>query len=418
LPPEHNFIAIYKSLNAHRDLALIFENRRQFERAAHYWRLALGSAADVPSPDAPVTHDEAREHLRQILGRWGTFADEEAPAGRPTSVAFRFRNATSVRFEAHALDVNRLIADVKAYLRSDPGDWDWSKMNLNDIGQRIVWEGQEKYRGRRVAALGRCRSRPAPGISTGASRCPCRLRRTGHSLSPRAWKGGNTSHLVVWRDELALVQKPIGDGDFYFVADAATGRPVSGAVSGFLRLPQRVHRLPHRSPAHENPHAGFFPDGRSKRRRDGGRGGPGTGPSMAGGGPRRPGAARVFGVPTLLVPVPVGRRNRPGGGVPRSPTGRSTAPSRVVRFRAWADRAAHDRTGPSPFAGAAFSVTIYDPQGKKVFERSVAADARGGFDGEFPLPADAALGAYSLAGVGAGPGVFVFPRRGIQEAGI
>jgi uncharacterized protein YfaS (alpha-2-macroglobulin family) len=406
LPPEHNFIAIYKSLEAFRELAQIFENRRQYERAAHYWRLSMGAAADVPAPDAPPTHDEAREHLRQILGRWGTFADEEAPAGRPTSVAFRFRNATSVRFEAHALDVNRLIADVKAHLRSDPGDWDWSKMRLNDIGQRIVWEGQEKYRGRRVASW-TVPLTPRPGHFDRRVTVPLPFKDDGAFLITARVEGGNTSHLVVWRDELALVQKPIGDGDFYFVADAATGRPVSGAVLDFFGfrneyIDSRVGR-----PRMKTHARGF------SRTVD------------------QNGGATV-GAPDLgrdhqwLVEARDARGRRAFLGFQHywfrsrweGETARAAAflisdrpvyrPEQVVRFRAWADRAAHDRTGPSPFAGAAFSVTIYDPQGKKVFERSVAADARGGFDGEFPLPADAALGAYSLRVLGPAQGFLTF----------
>lgn len=406
LPPEHNFIAIYKSLEAFRELAQIFENRRQYELAAHYWRLSMGAAADVPAPDAPPTHDEAREHLRQILGRWGTFADEEAPAGRPTSVAFRFRNATSVRFEAHALDVNRLIADVKAHLRSDPGDWDWSKMRLNDIGQRIVWEGQEKYRGRRVASW-TVPLTPRPGHFDRRVTVPLPFKDDGAFLITARVEGGNTSHLVVWRDELALVQKPIGDGDFYFVADAATGRPVSGAVLDFFGfrneyIDSRVGR-----PRMKTHARGFSR-------------------TVDQNGGATVGAADLGRDHQWLVEARDARGRRAFLGFQHywfrsrweGETARAAAflisdrpvyrPEQVVRFRAWADRAAHDRTGPSPFAGAAFSITIYDPQGKKVFERSVAADARGGFDGEFPLPADAALGAYSLRVLGPAQGFLTF----------
>jgi uncharacterized protein YfaS (alpha-2-macroglobulin family) len=406
LPPEHNFIAIYKSLNAHRDLALIFENRRQFERAAHYWRLALGSAADVPSPDAPVTHDEAREHLRQILGRWGTFADEEAPAGRPTSVAFRFRNATSVRFEAHALDVNRLIADVKAYLRSDPGDWDWSKMNLNDIGQRIVWEGREKYRGRRVAAW-TVPLTPRPGHFDRRVTVPFPFKENGAFLLTARVEGGNTSHLVVWRDELALIQKPIGDGDYYFVADAVTGRPVPGAILDFFGfrneyIDSRIGRPRMRT------HTRGFSRGVDEN------GGAAVGAADLGRDHQWLVEARdARGRRAVLGFQHYWFRSRWEGENSRAavflvsdrPVYR---PEQMVRFRAWADRAAHDRTGPSPFAGSSFSITIYDPQGRKVLERSVTADARGGFDGEFALPVDAALGAYSLRALGPAQGYLSF----------
>ena len=49
------------------------------------------------------------------------------PAGKQPTVDFRFRNGTKVSFEAHAIKVDKLLDDVKAYLNSNPGRLDWQR---------------------------------------------------------------------------------------------------------------------------------------------------------------------------------------------------------------------------------------------------------------------------------------------------
>ena len=66
-----------------------------------------------------------------------------------------------------------------------------------------------------------------------------------------------------------------------------------------------------------------------------------------------------------------------------------------MKFKFWVNQAQYDQEGQSPYAGQQFTVRITDPQGEKVFEQTLTADQYGGFQGEFPLAQDAALGHLS-----------------------
>jgi hypothetical protein len=127
LPDDQNFIKLYQqiiessvsadgadSADAIRSLADIFLNRRQFPRAAEYFRMAIErSSGDIRA------HFEHR--LNQIVGNWGEFEGASMqPAGRGASVEFRFRNAKRVEFIAHAINIRKLLDDVNAYLKSNP----------------------------------------------------------------------------------------------------------------------------------------------------------------------------------------------------------------------------------------------------------------------------------------------------------
>ena len=53
------------------------------------------------------------------------------PAGQGATIDFRFRNGKKVQFEAHAIRVEKLLADVKAYLKS--------QADSRSIGRRSTW---------------------------------------------------------------------------------------------------------------------------------------------------------------------------------------------------------------------------------------------------------------------------------------
>ena len=75
-----------------RSLAQMFENRRQYPRAADYWRAAIKkSTGDI--------RKSYEQQLDQIVGNWGQFETVMTqPAGRGATVDFRFRNAKHVEF--------------------------------------------------------------------------------------------------------------------------------------------------------------------------------------------------------------------------------------------------------------------------------------------------------------------------------
>ncbi len=127
LPEEFNFIKIYQQIannpqtgygmEALEQLAQIFENRRQYPQAADYWRRLLKEFPNVDKSRRQGWTDR----LEQIVGNWGRFEPVMTqPAGKGATVEFRFRNGTEVDFWVYEIKVEKLLDDVKTFLKSNP----------------------------------------------------------------------------------------------------------------------------------------------------------------------------------------------------------------------------------------------------------------------------------------------------------
>src|SRR5690606_11188434 len=92
---ETDWASSYESFG---QLSAIFMDRQQYPRAVTYLQECIER---FPS------HSENRKsQLDQIIGNWGQFEPVmSTAAGQGATVDFRFRNAKSVTFEAHAIKV-------------------------------------------------------------------------------------------------------------------------------------------------------------------------------------------------------------------------------------------------------------------------------------------------------------------------
>src|SRR5262245_2419454 len=152
LPDEFNSIRIYQQIIAEprtglaepalQSLAEIFENRRQYPKAADHWRQSIRQFG-------AGQNRWKQDRLDQIVGNRAQFEPVTSqPGGEGATVGFRFRNAKKVKFDARAIKVDLLLDDLKAYLKADPGNRiDWNKINLGNIGHRLVNENETKYLG-------------------------------------------------------------------------------------------------------------------------------------------------------------------------------------------------------------------------------------------------------------------------------
>ncbi len=403
LPEEFNFIKIYQSIadepktregeEALATLASIFENRRQFDRAADTWKRSRQTYGEK---DRVKTR-----RIDQILGAWGQFeATPTQPAGRGAAVNFRFRNGRRVHFEAHEILHEKLLKDVKDELSSSPKQLDWRRIDLSDVGSRMVNADRDRYRGPRVASWD-LDLNPLPRHFDRRITVTTPLQKAGAYLLTARMEGGNTSRIVVWLDDTVIVRKPLDGRLYYFIADARTGRPVPRAdvaLFGFRILAGRVRngvRLQTQALSLKADDDGqlqvAIPEPKDQ-------GGPyhwvvtastpegrlayqGFSP-IWGGGSRDAADDQVKVYAITDRPV-----YRPGG---------------PVKFKFWVARTRYDDPDPSSFAGWDFTVEIHNPKGEKVFTKDFAADAFGGFDGSFELPSDAALGEYQI----------LIPKRG------
>ncbi len=126
-------------------LAVVFQNRRQYERAASYWKESLARFRD--------RHDHKRKQLDQIVKNWGSFEPlRSQAAGKPAVLEYSFRNGAKVSFEAYRLKLESLLADIKQRLKSNPVLAEYEEFDLNRIGQEAVLKNDRRYLGEKAAA--------------------------------------------------------------------------------------------------------------------------------------------------------------------------------------------------------------------------------------------------------------------------
>ncbi len=404
LPDEFNPIKIYQAIagdsktgqgeEALAALATIFENRRQLDRTAEYLQRSISLYKD----DKEKTK---QRHLDQIKGAWGQFEPLiTQPAGRGASVDFRFRNGRHLHFEAYEINVAKLLKDVESYISSRPRQLDWEKIDINDIGSRLVARNQRQYLGRSVAAWD-LDVEPLPGHFDKRITVATPLQQAGAYLLTARIEGGNTSRVVVWLDDTVIIKKPLVDQVYYFVADARTGQPVPKANVALFGW--RMVRLEGKTESRIETKALALATGDDGQLQ------------VATAALTEPNAQFQW---LATARTPQGRfahlgftniwlfgQSDPAYNqvkvytITDRPVYRPGAP---VRFKFWVARSRYAERASSEFAGKPFTVEIHNPKGDKVLTKDFTADAYGGFDGSFELPSDAMLGVYQ---------VFI-PRRG------
>ncbi len=395
LPDEFNYIKIFQSIAegphsyyAHQSvnhLAQIFEDRQQYDRAAEYWKRSIKTYG-------PGNENEKQKRVDQILGNWGLFDPiRTSPAGKPPRLGFVFRNGAKVSFEAYELKVTKVLDDVREYLKSGPARLQGERLNVEEIGQRIVTQHEMEYRGERVAEW-TMDLKPREKHFDKRVYVEAPLKKPGAYLVRAKMEGGNTTNIVVWVADTVILKKPLDHGWFCYVADAITGQPVPGVKVDAFGFRQRqiadnqykVETRQFTSTADDDGSLKLSPEQADADFQwiltaTGGQGrfaflGFSTLWSGQYQHDREYNQQKVFGI----TDRPVYRPGQP------------------VKFKLWAAQAQYDHEGKSAYAGRSFSLIVRDPRNEKVFEKSFIADDLGGFDGEFTLNPQATLGNYSL----------------------
>jgi uncharacterized protein YfaS (alpha-2-macroglobulin family) len=404
LPDEQNFIKLYQkaaeadslSYDSYTRLASLFADRRQYLRAADYWRLALAKAPDDDRKDS------CQRELDQIVGNWGQFDSvTNQPAGQGATVGFRFRNAKQVDFVAHEVNVRKLLDDVKAYLKSKPKELSWEQVNISEIGYRLVQNNQQQYIGKQ-AAQWKLELEPRENHFDRRITVTTPLQKAGAYLLTAKVQNGNTCQIILWLSDTAIVQKPMPGKSFYYVADAVSGKPVAKANVEFFGFRQQHldandYQLDIEDFAEHTDKNGqaFLPV--EKDRQD-----------------------QYQWV--AIATTPEGRLAYLGfQGVWRAEyydeqyqatktyviTDRPVyRPDQTVQFKVWVRQAQYDLADDSRFAHQSFQVEIRNPKDEKVYSETLTTDNYGGLVGSLVLPSDATLGQYRLMVVNHGGGTF------------
>ena len=235
LPEGYNHIELLKEIVSYPDksyaeraaalLAGIYENRRQYERAVDYWKIYQ-----------QYNPTESRQHIDQIIANQGVFEPSGIePAGGAPTVEYRYRNGELVNFEAYRIRLDRLLEDVKAYIRSNPSRLDRNKMEINRIGRRLVQENQTKYIGKQVAnwdlKLDPDRRHWDRRITV---KMPDPLKKAGAYLLLGKMQNGNTARIVIWVSDTAIIKKSLDKRMLYYVTDAVNGNPLADTAIDFF----------------------------------------------------------------------------------------------------------------------------------------------------------------------------------------
>jgi hypothetical protein len=357
------------------------------------------------SPD-DGRYKDAKLHLNQILDNWGQFEPMMSqPADSGATVEFRFRNGKKVEFEARAIKVAELLADVKSYIKSEPKQLDWQRIDIQNIGHRLVEQDEKKYVGEKVASWS-LDLQPRPSHFDSRVTVTTPLQKAGAYLLTARMGNGNLSRIIIWLEDTAIAKKQLDGKVLYYVADARTGKPLEGVNLEFFGYKQEPIRegntwtnrynisiknfaentdpngfvIP--DPAQQPPDHQWIvtattPQGRLAY----------LGFTNVWYGQRHDeeyNQVKVF----TITDRPVYRPGQP------------------VKFKFWVRQAKYDQEDTSNFANQTFPVEIRNPKGDKILEKSFTADAYGGFDGEYAIPADATLGVYGLSIPNQGGGSF------------
>jgi uncharacterized protein YfaS (alpha-2-macroglobulin family) len=410
LPDEHNHIFILKQIaalpdksfaeRATNDLAAIFENRRQYPLAAKYWQQSIRKFG-------PGHNKSKVKRLNQILDNWGRFDGTQShAAGKNPVLGFVFRNGERVDLSAYAIDVPTLLDDVKDYLKGNPTKIDNQRMNIGNIGSQLVNEKWKKYVGEKVAEWD-LRLEPRKNHWDRRIDIVAPMKKPGAYLLRAKMAGGNTSHVILWVADTAIVRKPLDQKSFYFVADARTGKPVVKANLEFFGyryeylkqkkglpglLPQRRFNIITKQFAEFTdadgqaildqermpPQMQWLIIARSEDGRFAYHGFNGVWYSQRH-------DAQYKATKTLVV------TDRP-----------VYRPGQDVEFKAWVRHSQYDKEEESQFAGKNFTVRINNPKGEKIYEKNLKTDEFGGLADKITLPEGATLGSYRIHLLNAG----------------
>ncbi|MBN1256177.1 MAG: alpha-2-macroglobulin, partial [Planctomycetes bacterium] len=395
LPEEFNYIHIYhkyienyQGSSIPSTLAGIFENRQQYDRALEYWKIYKTCTTNE------IGIKNAAHRISQIMDNWGVFEPVTThPAGQGATVDYRFRNGSEVEFIAYHVKYQDLINDIKEYLKGSPREYDWDKINPNNIGRRLVFDNQTKYLGEE-AVKWTLELQPREKHFDRRITVTTPLQEAGVYLLLAKMKDGNTSRIIIWVNDTVIVKKLLNNQTLYYVADAITGKPVAKANLEFFGWDHRRSKL--KAWEGEQIVTQHFAEYSDE-----------NGQVMLGE-KNLPSDYQWF----VTATTQDGRRAWLGFSrvwhydyhdeeykerkvlfLTDRPVYR---PEQTVKFKAWRRQTQYDQQDVSQFAEKPLTVKIYDPKNEKIFEKQYISDAYGGIAGEIDLPEDATLGEYRL----------------------
>lgn len=334
--------------------------------------------------------------LKQIRGNWSQFAMTPTYfAGSPVEVSMTFRNAKSVKLSLTEVSESRVMNDIIAYLKSNPGEIDYGRANFSQIGTRLIEKEGAKYLGKELRAWTQ-ELNPAGGHADSETDLDLGKLAPGCYLLKSEMEEGNTAWVVVWVRDLMILKRGEKGKEVFHLVDAAAGAPMVGELEFFgyhaeyLEKPKgkrRFNLVSHhfRRKTDENGRLelemekGWDRDQWQIIARAGERKA-----FLADGNLNWNSNNDHYG--EFLTQKTVVITDRP-----------VYRPGQKVHVKLWAGESRYDLGEVSTYAGKTADIEIMDARGEKVFEKGgLLADAYGGITFDFDLKEEAALGNYHI----------------------
>jgi alpha-2-macroglobulin len=378
-------------------LVSIYENRRQYSRAVEVLKQLL---------EVQGNNTWAKSQLANIVDPRGAFDPLPTQlAGEGAKLSFVFRNAKAAAFTAHQVDVEKLLADTKAFFQRATnqekpvfggvqGRYPPNILSPNELFQEVK---PEKYL-QGQAASWNLKLEPRENHWDRRIDVASPLQKAGLYLVTVGLDGGkHTARTLVWVQDTAMQRKPLSEKLLYVVSDSKTGQPIAGANVEFFgfgmihdpnggRGNWKVKNFAKRTDAQGqiilsndevDDNLQWLTIARTNDKR-----------------------LAMFGVEGLWRSLyqPSNYFEMKAYGVSDRPIYR---PGDKVHAKFWLATASYDPSVPSaPLPNSQLNVSMIDPQGKPFWSGTATTDSFGGAELEIPLDKQCSLGAYSFMVVG------------------
>ncbi len=238
LKDDYNFILIFKQLagleggfaeKSLDNLSEIYKNRRQYEKAAFYIKKGIEVFGKGQG-------NIREKQLNQIIGNFGIFQPtNEKVKGLENYLTYRFRNGKKVTISIFEVDVEKLIKDVKNYIKLNSTDrfYDYSFVSFSNIANQIVNENREKYKKDKVASF-QVKLNPAKNHFDKETTIKLPNLNSGCYFVVGKMENGNTSYIGFNVFENVLFGKKFDKAMKYFVVNGKTGLPVKNCKVRFF----------------------------------------------------------------------------------------------------------------------------------------------------------------------------------------
>ncbi|MEZ6092967.1 MAG: MG2 domain-containing protein [Pirellulaceae bacterium] len=393
LPDVFNHISVFKELSqsesistrltAFRELASIMENRQQYSRAADYWR----SAIELNPNDGSL-----KQRLSQIVDPRGMFENTSTQvAGRGATVDYRYRNGSSVELEAKEINIDALLSDVKNYLKSNPANFDWQRIQIGNLGYQILQDNYKKYVGKSVATWS-VDLEPRENHLDRRVTITTPLQKAGAYLLRAKMKDGNETDIVLWVADTSIVEKRIDNGTLFILADAATGSPLPGMNVEFFGWNSKWNEQKKRNDivtrnfAEVSDKDGFLQTDAIRLNNDF------NWLTIA----RSENGRMAFLGFNRIWSQPYSKDSYGGErvyGITDRPIYR---PGQSLKYKFWIRNVGYSDKLPQRGAGWKVVAKCTDPMGNEVFVQNLTVDGFGGVNGEHEFGDEATLGHYNL----------------------